>query len=213
MGWLGRIAAELVGISVEAGLQPQFQVGEPWWWIRGDGAICCYDDAARAALGGSPVVIDDMRGELTAAQKALLDDAGALLAASTNGIFAAAKAAAPATKTHLLAYLPGTLDPAAPEARRANLPVGWAKPHADVLQLEDYEWVTRGRRSLREATYQIVRHRLGYEAADLHYFPALSRPQGSPGSGVKSSMRRARPRRAAWQGPSSGQCRNGGGTG
>ncbi len=56
---------------------------------------------------------------------------------------AGAKAAAPATKTHLLAYLPGTLDPAAPEARRANLRVGWAKPHADVLQLEDYEWVTR----------------------------------------------------------------------
>lgn len=181
MGWLGRIAAELVGISVEAGLQPQFQVGEPWWWIRGDGAICCYDDAARAALGGSPVVIDDMRGELTAAQKALLDDAGALLAASTAGIFAAAKAAAPATKTHLLAYLPGPLDPAAPEARRANLPVGWAKPHADVLQLEDYEWVTRGRRSLREATYQIVRHRLGYEAADLHYFSGFVASAGQPG--------------------------------
>ena len=36
----------------------------------------------------------------------------------------------------------------APEVRRANLPVGWAKPAFDVLQLEDYEWVTGERRSL-----------------------------------------------------------------
>ena len=170
MGWLGRIAAELVGISVEAGLQPQFQIGEPWWWVRSDGAICCYDDAARAALGGSPAVVSDVRGDLTNAQKGLLDQAGALLAASTAGIFAAARVASSACRTHLLAYLPGPLDPAAPEARRANLPVGWAKPHADVLQLEDYEWVTGRRRALREAAYQIVEQRLGYAAADQQYF-------------------------------------------
>ena len=170
MNYLGRIAAELVGISVEAGLQPQFQVGEPWWWVRSDGAICCYDDAARAALGGSPVAITDVRGSLSAAQKSLLDQAGALLANSTAAIFAAARAAAPATRTHLLAYLPGPLDPAAPEARRANLPVGWSKPHADVLQLEDYEWVTGGRHSLREAAWQLVEQRLGYEPAGQHYF-------------------------------------------
>jgi uncharacterized protein (TIGR02217 family) len=170
IAWLGRIAAELVGTSVEAGLQPQFQIGEPWWWVRSDGAICCYDDAARAALGGNPVAIADVRTSLGAAQKALLDQAGALLASSTATIFAAAKAVAPAARTHLLAYLPGPLDPAAPEARRANLPVGWAKPHADVLQLEDYEWVTGGRRSLREAAWQLVEQRLGYEPADQHYF-------------------------------------------
>jgi uncharacterized protein (TIGR02217 family) len=170
MAYLGRIAAELVGISVEAGLQPQFQAGEPWWWVRSDGAICCYDDAARAALGGNPVVVADVRANLTAAQKALLDQTGTILVNSTANLFAAARAAAPATKTHLLAYLPGLLDPAAPEVRRANLPVGWAKPHADVLQLEDYEWVTGGRRSLREAAYGQVEQRLGYGPADQHYF-------------------------------------------
>lgn len=170
VGYLGRIASELVGISIEAGLQPLFQIGEPWWWVRGDGAICCYDDAARAALGGNPIVIDDVRGALNAAQKALLDQAGTLLAASTASIFATAKAAAPTTNTHLLAYLPGMLDPAAPEVKRANLPVDWVKPHADVLQLEDYEWVTAGRRSLREAAYQAVEQRLGYGPDDQHYF-------------------------------------------
>jgi uncharacterized protein (TIGR02217 family) len=170
MAYLGRIAAELVGLSVEAGLQPQFQVGEPWWWVRADGAICCYDAAARAALGGNPAVIADIRGSLSAAQKLLLDQAGVLLASATAGIFAAARVAAPATKTHLLAYLPGPLDPHAPEAVRANLPVGWAKPAFDVLQLEDYEWVTGGRHSLREAAYQLAEGRLGYPIGDQHYF-------------------------------------------
>lgn len=170
MGYLGRIAAELVGISTDVGLAPLFQIGEPWWWVRNDGAICCYDDSARTALGGNPVTIADVRANLSTAQKALLDQAGSILAASTASIFAAAKAAVPATKTHLLAYLPSLLDPSAPEVRRANLPLGWAKPHADVLQLEDYEWVTSGRRSLRQAAYQTVEQRLGYAAAEQHYF-------------------------------------------
>ena len=167
IAYLGRIAAELVGLSVEAGLEPQFQVGEPWWWVRDDGAICCFDDAARAVLGDT--VIADVRGSLTAEQKVLLDEAGELLAASTANVCAAARATASGTQVHLLAYLPGLLDPAAPEVRRANMPVGWAKPAYDVLQLEDYEWVTGERRSLREAAYALVEQRLGYAPVDQHY--------------------------------------------
>src|SRR6478735_4723217 len=167
MVWLGRIATELVGIAAEAVLEPCLQVGEPWWWIQGDGEICLHDDAAKSVLGGGGPV--NVRAKLTAAQKALLDEAGALLAASTAGIFAAAKAAAPATRTHLLAYLPSLFDPAAPEVRRANLPTGWAKPAFDVLQLEDYEWVTGERRALREAAYVLVGERLGYPPAEQHY--------------------------------------------
>lgn len=170
MNYLRRIAAELLALSVETGLAPQFQVGEPWWWVRSDGAICLYDDAAKAEFGGNPVVINDVRGNLTDAQLGLLDQAGAVLAHSTAGIFESAKVVAPNTKTHLLVYLPSLLDAAAPEVRRANLPVEWSKPHADVLQLEDYEWVTGNRRSLRAAGYEAVRQRLGYAPADQHYF-------------------------------------------
>ena len=170
IAYLGRIAAELVALSVAEGLEPQFQVGEPWWWVRSDGAICCYDDEARAALGGAPVVIANVRASLSAGQKAVLDQAGALLAASSASIFAAARVAAPGTWRHLLAYLPGLLDPAAPEVRRANLPVGWAMPAFDVLQLEDYEWVTGERRTLRNAAYATVAARLGYPPGEQHYF-------------------------------------------
>ncbi len=65
IGFLETVATELVAIAVEAGLQPQVQIGEPWWWVTPSGAICLYDDAARAALGGDPVEIADVRASLT----------------------------------------------------------------------------------------------------------------------------------------------------
>ena len=69
----------------------------------------------------------------------MLDALGALLAASTAALVAAARDAAGASdfRSHLLVYLPSVLDPAAPELRRANVPLGWAAPAFDVLQLED----------------------------------------------------------------------------
>ena len=170
IGFLKNVATELVAFSVEAGLQPQVQIGEPWWWVKADGAICLYDDAARAALGGSPPEIADVRAPLASAQLELLDDAGALLASSTAAITGAVKAAASDARMLLLAYLPTVLDPSAAELKRANLPVGWARPAFDVLQLEDYEWVTSGRSGVRAAAYAEVTARLGYAAADQHYF-------------------------------------------
>jgi uncharacterized protein (TIGR02217 family) len=169
IGFLKAVVEQLVGLSVEARLQPQIQIGEPWWWVTQSGAICLYDDAARAALGGNPVEIADVRGALTPAQLALLDDAGDLLAASTADIAGAAKQAATDTKTLILAYLPTVLDPNAPELKRANLPLGWAKPAFDVLQTEDYEWVTSGRSALRLAAYAEVDARLGYPRSEQHY--------------------------------------------
>jgi len=169
IGFLKAVVAQLVGLSVEAGLRAQVQIGEPWWWVTHSGAICLYDDAAKAALGGSPVEIANVRATLSAEQTQLLDDAGALLAASTAEIAAAAKQSAADTRTLLLLYLPTLLDPAAPEVRRANLPPGWARPAFDVLQTEDYEWVTSGRSALRAAAYAEVDARLGYARNAQHY--------------------------------------------
>ena len=170
MGFIQNVAVELVGIAEEAGLTPQVQIGEPWWWVTAAGAICLYDDAAKAALGGDPVVIDDVRSALSPAQLQLLDDAGALLASATAGITAAVKQASAGTTTLLLTYLPTVLDPAAPELKRANLPAAWAKPAFDVLQCEDYEWVTAGRSAARSTAYAEVDSRLGYAAGEQHYF-------------------------------------------
>lgn len=171
MGWLQAVGAELAGLMVEAGLPVRFQIGEPWWWVMADGRPCLYDDAARAALGGDPVVITDLRANLTAPQTALLDRAGALLAASTHALRDAVRAAAaPASaEVLLLPFLPTVLDPATPEARRANLPLGWAHPAFDRLQIEDYDWLTSGADAARRAGYALAEARLGYPRAETDY--------------------------------------------
>ena len=167
--FLGSVAVALAQISQEFGLEPQIQIGEPWWWVTPSGAICLYDDAARSAFGGSPEEIADVRAQLTSEQVALLDEAGSLLAASTSAICGAVQAAVPEIRVLLLAYLPSLLDESAPELKRANLPVDWAKPAFDALQLEDYEWVTQGRTARRAAAYAEAEARLGYAPGEQHY--------------------------------------------
>jgi uncharacterized protein (TIGR02217 family) len=170
MNYLRQVAGAFVSIGLEADLPILFQVGEPWWWVMpGDGRICLYDDAARAALGGSPVSIPSLWGDLDAGQRDLLDAAGALLAGSTAALCAHVKGIAPDAVTHLLAYLPTILDPRAPEAKRANMPVGWAHPAFDVLQLEDYDWVTEGRPNLTARGVDLATARLGYPVGEQHY--------------------------------------------
>lgn len=170
MTWLQAVAAEFAGLMQEAGASVRIQVGEPWWWVTGDGRICLYDDAARTAFGGAPVEIADLRAPLDAAQTALLDAAGALLAASTAALAGAVRAVAADAEMLLLTFTPTVLDPAMPEARRANLPLGWASPAFDRLQVEDYDWLTAGAAALRRAAYQTVNDRLGYPPAEQDYF-------------------------------------------
>ena len=167
MGYLRAVAVAFVDIAVAAGLAPKFQVGEPWWWVMGDGRPCLYDDAARVALG-NPAAIN-VRGAQDAAAVALLDAAGALLAASTAALTAAVRARAPDCETLVLAYLPSLLDPTAPEVARMNLPLGWASPAFDVLQLEDYDWVTSGDTSRSARGAAAATERLGYPPSAQHY--------------------------------------------
>ena len=172
MQWLRKLATEMVALLQAAALPVRVQIGEPWWWVTADGRICLYDDAAVAAFGGKPPVIADLRhAALRQDQIALLDKAGALLAASTASIVAAVRAAAGADKAELLllAYLPTILDPVMPEARRANLPAGWAAPAFDVLQLEDYDWVTGGFDALHETGRAAAEVLLGYPRSSQHY--------------------------------------------
>jgi hypothetical protein len=120
MGYLQAVGAAFAGVARDAGLPVRFQVGEPWWWVKADGRICLYDDAALAAF--SPVPISDVRGALSSAQTATLDAAGAVLASSTAALCAAVQAVAPDAQTLLLVFLPTVLDGA--EVSRANVPVG-----------------------------------------------------------------------------------------
>ena len=171
MAWLQGCAAAFALLLKDQGCAVRVQIGEPWWWVLPDGRPCLYDDAARAALGGNPVSIASMRSALTATQKALLDAAGALLAASTAALRDAVRAAAApaAAEVLLLVFTPTVLDPAMPELKRANLPLGWASPACDRLQVEDYDWLTAGADALRRAAYDEVDARLGYPPAAQDY--------------------------------------------
>jgi uncharacterized protein (TIGR02217 family) len=166
MAYLQAVARAFAAIARDAGLPVRFQVGEPWWWVRADGRICIYDDAARASL--APVPIEDVRGVLTAAQRATLDAAGAVLTNSTAALCAAVKTEAPGAETLLLVYLPTVLEGA--EVRRANVPAGWASPAFDVLQLEDYDWVTGGRGGATGGAAEEMAAQLGYPIERQHYF-------------------------------------------
>ncbi|HEX8485393.1 DUF2460 domain-containing protein [Sphingomonas sp.] len=167
MAYLQAVAAAFLGVGAAAGLAPKFQVGEPWWWTMPDGRPCLYDAAAVAAF--APVAIPTLRGALDAAQRATLDRAGACLAASTGALCAAVRVAAPGCVTHLLTYLPTVLDAAAPEAKRANMPVGWARPAFDIVQLEDYDWVTAGATADSARGVAAAQARLGYPPGAQHY--------------------------------------------
>jgi len=169
MGYLRQVAQAFMGIAGAAGLAAKFQVGEPWWWVTPDGRPCLYDAAAKGAFGDDPVEVADVRGALDADQTALLDAAGAVLAGSTAALAAAVKAVAPEVETHVLAYLPSVLAPDAPEVRRMNLPLGWARPTFDRLQLEDYDWVTAGNTAQTARGVAEAQARLGYVADEQDY--------------------------------------------
>lgn len=173
MAWQQSVAAAFAQLMVDAGCEVRFQVGEPWWWVMADGRICIYDDAAKASFGGNPVAIPDLRAPLNSAQTALLDQAGAMLAASTialaNAARAVAQSAGAVCETLLLTFVPTVLDAATPEAKRANMPVDWASPAFDRLQVEDYDWLTAGADAQRHAAYQLVNERLGYPPEQQDY--------------------------------------------
>ncbi len=180
MAWLHKVGTAVTGLMKDAGLAVRFQIGEPWWWIDSARRIYLYDDAAKVALGGDPPDIADLGQTQSAVNKALLDSAGALLADSTAALRDAIRsAAAPqSAEVLLLAFLPTILDPAMPEARRANLPVGWASPAFDRLQLEDYDWLTAGADAHRRAAYALVAESLGYPAPEQDYLAGFV-PEGA----------------------------------
>ncbi|MDQ1229318.1 DUF2460 domain-containing protein [Sphingomonas sp. SORGH_AS_0879] len=198
MAYLRAVAQAFLAIGQAAGLAPKFQVGEPWWWVRpSDGAPCLYDAAAVAAF--APVPMASMTGPKSQAQRDTLDRAGACLAASTAALCAAAKAAAPGCVTHLLTYLPTVLDPLAPEASRANMPVGWASPAFDVLQLEDYDWVTAGDTASTRKGVALAEARLGYPPGRQHYLSGfvLRADQRAQWGRIAEAARTARDRGVA----------------
>ena len=140
MAYLRAVALAFCGIADAAGLAVRFQIGEPWWWTLPDGSLCVHD----ASVGTG--------------------DPGELLAASTLMLRDAVKGAHPGAEVLLLVYLPTVeRNPA------VNMPLGWASPAFDVLQLEDYDWAAAGNAAASARGLALAEARLGYPASDQHY--------------------------------------------
>lgn len=175
MAWLSGIATEFVRLATDAGLDVHFQVGEPWWWVTGAVKPCFYDavTVARwsAETGSAPPVIRDIRGARSSAENIWLDWLGARLAEATAMVCDAARVAAGdgAFTSYLLFFTPQVLDVAAPDLWRANMPVGWNWPAWDVLQLEDYDFVTDGDESGMRRGLHAVTEQLSYPLSRQQY--------------------------------------------
>lgn len=194
MSYLQAVAKAFVWIAQGAGLDVKFQVGEPWWWVMPDGRLCIHDAAARAALGDPGE--QNVRG---APDVAVLDAAGALLAASTAALGEAVREEAGDAVLLLLAYLPTVLDRQAPELKRANLPVDWAYPAFDVLQLEDYDWAAAGNAVASARGVALAQARLGYPVERQHYFAGfvLNAEDAQQWRGIAAAADAARRREVA----------------
>lgn len=175
MRWLSEIAARFVAIAAGAGLEVHFQIGEPWWWVGSGGAPCCYDAATvarwTAEKGGAPPAMADVKGVRTEAEKAWLGWLGERLAESTGAVREAARAAAKgaAFTSYLLFFTPQVLGRDVPDLHLANMPAGWAMPEWDVLQLEDYDFLTEGDEGAMLSARARTLEALGYPAARQHY--------------------------------------------
>lgn len=175
MAWLGGIAAAFAALAAAEAGQVHFQVGEPWWWVGPEGAPCFYDAATVAAwaaeAGSPPPAMTDVRGPRTTAEETWLDWLGAKLAAATAGLRVAAAGAAGTApfRAYLLFYAPQVLDARSPQLIRANMPTGWAAPAFDVLQLEDYDFVTAGDEGGMQRARAAVSDRLGYPLTAQQY--------------------------------------------
>jgi uncharacterized protein (TIGR02217 family) len=178
MAWLQSAALAFNAMAVAAGASPRFQIGEPWWWAGPDGKPCFYDAATTALhlsdTGQAPPAITDIRSISTVAERNFLDWCGVVLGRATLALRNAVLAAVPATQTHLLFYAPQVLNAAAPELIRANLPEQWACPAFDVLQLEDYDFVTHGDSGGQARARSVVSDRLAYPVARQHYFSGFA---------------------------------------
>lgn len=208
MAFLRAVALSFTALAAEAGLPVRFQIGEPWWWTTPDARPCLYDDAARNALGGDPPEIASLRVPLDPAQRDLLDAAGAVLAQATLELAQAVRDAHAGAEILLLTFTPTVLDPATPEARRANMPLGWAWPAFDRLQVEDYDWLTGGAEALRREGYAVVAERLGYPLHRQDYMAGfvLRAEDAEPfwariDDGLEEAAARGVARRFVWAAP------------
>jgi uncharacterized protein (TIGR02217 family) len=213
MAWLQGIATAFAGLAAAEGARVLFQVGEPWWWVGPSGRPCFYDAETVgrwvAEVGSQPPPMGDVRGVRTEAERNWLDWLGARLAEATLAVRDAAGVGHSSELiSHLLFYAPQVLAAATPDLGRANMPDGWASPAWDVLQLEDYSFVTGGDEAGMARARAAVEARLGYPLAAQQYLAGFVLQPAEAGwewplvaAAARAAIRRGVPEVFLWAWP------------
>jgi uncharacterized protein (TIGR02217 family) len=168
MAFLQTVLKQFVIDARSFGLPVKAQVGEPWWWVSLDSAQKpCFYDASTTALylsetGQVAPIITSALILPNPAQLNYCTWLGAKLAASTQALRGSVQSSAPGTEVLLLVYTPQILGAAQAVLLPANIPLGWATPAFDGVQLEDYDFVLRGDTASHDASLALVQNRLGY---------------------------------------------------
>ncbi len=174
--FLKKVAEAFVTNARFIGVATKMQIGEPWWWSSLDAARKpCFYDAATTALylnetGQVAPVITSATVTPTAPQLAYCNWLGGKLAASTAALRAHVRSVAPGMEVLLLVYTPQILDSGKDVLLPANIPLGWAYPAFEGLQLEDYDFVIRGDTASHDATVALVKTRLNYPDSITDYY-------------------------------------------
>ncbi len=180
--YLATAAKRFLGLMQAAGLPLQYQIGEPWWWdgSYSDGKPCVYSLATLTKYFNETgnyaptphMTSTSLSPEELALHRPYLEWLGRQLGESTNTQINIIKATYPNVKTAILVFTPQVLNPAANASAIMNLPPAdqWGPSKFDVLQIEDYDWVTAGEFGLMEGTWTMATQTLGYPLSRIQYF-------------------------------------------
>lgn len=173
--YLRAVSVAFLTLAENAGVPLSFQVGEPWWWVNRDGRPCIYDDHVRAAYADLPGITDlpditDLTVPYSGAAGAFLDWCALQLALAIRQLGRwADDAFAGRVRTHMLMFTPTLLDPARPAITQMNVDHARMFDAFDVLQVEDYDWLTEGAEALARNAWNGLIANSGHAVTDQHY--------------------------------------------
>lgn len=183
LNYISAVQAQILREAVALGMEPLFQIGEPWWWDgsystgEGKNAPCLYDPATMVlyeAETGNQVptpYIKSIFDPVASNQWPYVDWLRKKLGDSTNYIRDRVKSLIPGSKATLLFFTPQIMSPASELTYRLNFPIAeWSYPNYDFVQIEDYDWIIAGDIELVPKTFDAATNLLNYPLSEVHYF-------------------------------------------
>lgn len=166
---------EIVDLQAQAGLVPNIQVGEPWWWIVETKDKPCFYDAATVALYKAETGRD--APIITKTHASNYDNRFTKWLGDQNGKFTwmirdTIKAHNPAAKCGVLFFPPAVLDTSrmGPMVAEVSFPVNyWKYPQLDYFQVEDYDYLIFDQKD-HFGIYDVAADLLNYPISLTHYF-------------------------------------------